>query len=446
MKKIFTTILFLLILSNLKAQTNFNTTRSSLFNICRSVRTDTNKILSDRSINIFFSRKVASYLAGSNDLSLYKNYFVSDISDGSLFFGHNSQIYKPVNDRVSDLLTFGLKAKAKDNFATIFSAKEFAGDIGINLKYTHICRGKIWYDRKIQMQTNLYRIFNRTNSSLSQKVAMRYKRTLNYGKLNYQMQLDSTVFLSSISSITDTSYINPIKRKFFSDDEGYLKQFAEMEADEFEADNNSHNLSNINWFSISCFAPITNSKYGIADSIRGEIKPTNFRPWEGNILFTNIIESRRYGRLFTTFGVSAFLNNSAKNEDIPKYDINTYKQLGGKDTIKLAQLSTEEAFIGNYKTYLSTKISGQLIYFYPKLSWLGFSAKYEQFFGKYDPKNLKIGFPMVFQGKDEDSKINIELQLMANDIEALQNQESKKFNDIFQIGISIGLPFSSIIY
>lgn len=439
--KITSLVLLMLLTIYARAQNNFNSTREYLRQISIDPDTKRNTILTQRGINIFFARKVASYLAGENDLSLYKNYAVADISDGILFLGRNFQPFKRSDNRISDLITLGIKANSKNNFSKLFSSGEFAGEIGIDLKYTHIFPGSILFDKGVHHQIA---VSDYVPSPQQRK--MNVKRKTNLGKINFQMLTDSLAFYSSLISIeTQTEKDELIKEFIEKKDKEFKKKFAELEADEFEADEKSHNASHVSWFSIIGFVPLTNTTYNVANSFSTKFEEKTFKPWEGNLSYTYVRDSKRYGRIFLTVGVGGFLNNSAKNENIDKIDLNTYKQLGGTDTITIAQLSSDEAFIGEYKTFFTGKLKGQMVYFLPNLSWIGLSIQAEQFFGDYKSLNAQLGFPMIFEGKDNDSKVNVEFQLKSTDLNNIVKPD-KDFKDKFSIGISVGLPFSSIIY
>jgi len=62
----------------------------------------------------------------------------------------------------------------------------------------------------------------------------------------------------------------------------------------------------------------------------------------------------------------------------------------------------------------------------------------------YNPLNGKLGIPIRLKGKDEDSFGNFEIQARASDInDAIEPDNS--FSEKVTFGISIGLPFNSLI-
>ena len=74
----------------------------------------------------------------------------------------------------------------------------------------------------------------------------------------------------------------------------------------------------------------------------------------------------------------------------------------------------------------------------------GLSIKAEKWIGTYDPTNITLGLPMILSGKDDDKKINLEIQFKWVDVR--QNIKSLDKDDRYSAGVNLAIPFSSVIY
>jgi hypothetical protein len=59
--------------------------------------------------------------------------------------------------------------------------------------------------------------------------------------------------------------------------------------------------------------------------------------------------------------------------------------------------------------------------------------------------NLKLGIPFSLTGKDDETKVNFELQFKWNDI-TNKIFPNKSISEKFLIGLSLGIPLISKIY
>src|SRR5690242_2830285 len=89
-----------------------------------TANSDTTLLVTTEGLNVFFARKIAYYLSGVNDLSLYKNYAILNSTDGKLFIGHNVVKENSAQRKIS-LLTVGISTTVKEGFSSIFSNNEF---------------------------------------------------------------------------------------------------------------------------------------------------------------------------------------------------------------------------------------------------------------------------------------------------------------------------------
>src|SRR5690242_15145782 len=86
---------------------DFNATRHTLDSIEAVIHSDTNRIVSNETLNKYMASKIAYYLASSNDVSLYKMYAIFTPSDNTAFAGYN--FGSTTSDgRVKSLTTLGV--------------------------------------------------------------------------------------------------------------------------------------------------------------------------------------------------------------------------------------------------------------------------------------------------------------------------------------------------
>jgi hypothetical protein len=125
------------------------------------------------------------------------------------------------------------------------------------------------------------------------------------------------------------------------------------------------------------------------------------------------------GRLFLTLSGDAYLNNSALR-------------------------SANEQYFGAYKNFITPVVNLQTIYF-PPASHIGMNLAVEQNIGTYNALNGIVGIPIVLIDKAGHPAANFQLQCRFFDItnKVLPN---KDLFDKTSVGLTVGVPFSKIIY
>jgi len=118
--------------------------------------------------------------------------------------------------------------------------------------------------------------------------------------------------------------------------------------------------------------------------------------------------------------------------------------MGGRDTLHLAELESDKAYIGNYETYITPSLKGRLVYFPPD-SHVGVSFLLEQNFGSYNLLNGRLGIPVVLINSKKLPAANFEFYVLFFDM-SNKIVSSKKYGNTTSIGLHIGIPFSRLIY
>jgi hypothetical protein len=406
-------------------------------------------IVSDNGLNVFFADKIASYLSEEGDISLYKTYATLDASDGKLIINHNIHAGKSSTGRIKSLTTIGTKANIEDGFASIFSGEKFNSELGISFKQTWFAKGRTFFDGCAQKQQ---KAAPGPLVPSAQKQKMNIERALIINQLRTEMESKATEFEVSVNAITGAdvpgaalaTVHTDLRNEFYKKlEEEYLKKFAEQEAEKL-SETESYNLIKTNWTSIDLFIPVTTQKFSVAETYLTNFDDRSLFPWQISVFHNRIWESRRCGRFFLNLSGGVFNSNSVATEEVEKIVLEEYKNLGGTDTLHLAQIESDDAYIGKYKNFASFFIKAQGVWF-PKKWNVGFSLSLEQNFGHYNPLNGKFGIPIRLNDKDGDPTVNFEIQVRAFDMRH-NIQPDKSFGKKTSVGLSVGLPFSSLIY
>jgi hypothetical protein len=405
-----------------------------------------NMIVSYRTLDLFFAKKIAFYLSGSKDLSLFNNYAVLDFGDDKAKIGWNINVSKHGSPRISNVFTVGLQAAVAKNFATLFSSKKLNNDIGVDLKYSHIFRGSIWFDRNVQIQ----RLFTGPPKTKPQKILMNEKRVL----ITESLKLDSARLWADYDK-----YIAALKKEYPAADfieteekgkaeaikKKILKSYFENELEQLEdPENEAYNKSFAQWISINSFIPVTKTTYfGTSDLNQAPLDLIT-RKW--NFAFNyNMLKEYKRNKLFLNGGIVIFKNNNADAGIMEELNLEKYKLISTvADTSTIATLSSDQIYFGNYETFWTPSVKGQLV-FYPSWSQrLGIDLSLVKKFGKDQALDFVLGFPIMLTGQNEDSPVNIILQLKMPDINN-KNEPEKTLKEKIQIGFTVGLPFNSIL-
>lgn len=418
------------------------------------ISTDTSKLMTAQGLNIFMAKKVNTYLSGSGDLSLNKSYFIIDPVDGRLFLGMNfAKDPSEGNGRTQWIVTTGLKADATDNFSTLFNAEkdEISPNIGLSLKLTWLGRGIISYGvRERQIQKNQLGIVGPvfdTIQNFDNRTVSRFLRKQISNQLDSAMRKDSSEFVRSLdgfSGFEEESWATLQKSAYFkAANKKYRKEFITKEAEVID-DKALYSWYWTHWFSAEVYVPFTRSRYDVAGDFTSDVEEKRLYNLDATLLWSQVMEGKA-ARLITSIGPGVKIQNNINTATLSKYGIGEYKKLGGQDTLKLAELSKDDVYVGQYEEYVSPFVKMQAVCFFVKEKSIGLSFAAEKFMGGYDPLNIKLGVPVSLKGKDDETKVNFELQFKWNDYGNNIFPEKSR-SDKFVIGLSIGIPLISKLY
>lgn len=371
-------------------------------------------------LNYFFANKINSYLTSGSNLSLSKGFAFLDSKDNRLFIGGTITNRKDAKDKLSHIFQAGIKADVKDNFSSLFSS-EIQNNIGINLKYTLIGRGTL--TNRDDSQTQKIQSFSKIQRRL----------------LNFQRKDELEEYKKMLSSLNlDNDEKNQLFKDFLEKSNKDLgKKYIETEANFLDKKGNFLR-ARASWISFDFFIPVSKSEYKIAEILTvPSFVDESYFPWDFKILPTTLFSWSNQSKLFMGISGGIFQNNSVLAKQLLEFDFNQYVNQGGTGSqINLAKSDSEKVYSGEFNTFVSNRIGMELAYFFPgKLNWIGVSSSFEFLNGgdDFEVKNWKLGIPVSLKDADGKSKINFELQW-------------REFYKNRSVGLSVGLPFGSIIY
>jgi len=405
-------------------------------------------LITNRAMNIFLADKTG-YLSGEGDLSLYTNYVTLNTSAGTLTINHNFQNAKGTDEPIKSLFSVGVKANISDNFNNTFLDKKIKKEIGLTLNQTWLGKVKTYFTACKNTPTN----GNLIDQQPNQKQALDALRAGILHLLQIEINKKEADFETALDAIDSTNEVpgqnlsaaKALTLQNFYEDlkEEYEEKFARLQAETLTK-TKYFKLITTHWTSLIAYVPLLFPKYDVAASLTSPFQEKHPYPFELSLNHTKLWEGSKWGRLFITFGGKIITNNSTQSFALDKTNFTQYKNLGGTDTLHLASLKNDEAYIGPYKTFLNPVLAGRVTYF-PTDSHIGISFLLEQNFGSYNLLNGWLAIPIVLINSKRLPAANFEFRLVFFDM-AHKIKADKNFYNKTSIGLGVGIPFSRLMY
>jgi len=397
-------------------------------------------VISNRGMNVFLADKTG-YLSESGDLSFYTNYLTFNAADGRFTINHNFEKAKGIDAPIRKLFSVGVYADIANSFGATFLDKKFENELGVTVNYKWIGKVKTYLSGCTQ-----------TAKGSNQKQAMDAFRAAILHSLEIEINKKITDFKTAMNEIDSTdipgqnsdSGKSHMLQNFYEDlNIEYSEAFAKRQAETLTNTNNFR-LITTGWTSVTASLPLVFPKFIVSDSLNGAFQEKHPYPLEVSLSHTRLWESSKAGRLFLTFYGNLLLNNSKLSHALDKTDFTEYENMGGTDTLYLAALKNDKAYIGHYETYVTPSLRGRLVYFPPD-SHVGVSFLVEQNFGTYNLLNARLGIPIVLINSKKLPAANFEFDILFFDM-ANKIDPAKKYGNKTSIGLHIGIPFSRLMY
>jgi hypothetical protein len=366
------------------------------------------RLISNRAMNLFLADRIGYYLSQYDDISFDKNYITFNSLDGVFSLNHNFFQAKGDDEQVKAFTVGGIKANVSNAAESAFTGKPFNNEIGLTVKRTWVARVKTRFNcnpQKQDMDAMRASILYSLQAQLASKQA------------EFEKELDS-IKPSDIPGQEINRVKTLLRKQFYNDMLDYCSwESARRQSDDL-IETADYDLVSTSWTSIYGYVPILPQKYRVAESLDSSFETKYGYPISLTISHTRFLESSKVGRFFLTLSGEAYLNNSVH--------------------------SANEQYIGSFKNFFTPVAKVQIIYFPPD-SHVGFNLAIEQNIGSYNALNGIIGIPIVLIDKAGHPAANFQFQFRFFDVSGtiLPN---KSIYDKTSVGLTLGVPFSKIIY
>jgi hypothetical protein len=254
---------------------------------------------------------------------------------------------------------------------------------------------------------------------------------------------DFETSLSEIVSLNQSNK-NELKEDFYKNiEEEYPRKFAEMQ---YRAlfDLLRYKKLTANWTNFNLYVPLIFQRYTVAENIVADFKTKKSFPAEISISHTRFLETHKAAKLYLNLRAGILMNNSINSGQINWTNIETYRNLGGKNITYLIDKQVDRLSIGRFKNFITPNVRVQLVYFPPE-NHFGISATIEQNFGKFKALNGTIGIPIVLIDKQSAPQTNLEIQIRYFDI-TNSLETGRNLRDNVSINLTWGQPIGRNVY
>lgn len=395
---------------------------------------DNSMLVTPAGLNVFTQRKVLLYSTGVSDLSLAKFFATYSTDNDKLNVGFNVPLSNRYTRRLAFILNPILEADVKNNFSTIYKNGEWKNNIRGGLKLTYL----------VPFSTINFR---NDADAVAKRNGLKIKRTLRFKEIEDRMQKAEaaqrgTVTLlggENVTPVTKTLTAEKQAKTLKKKQEKAFEEIGTAEAEYLEQEG-GYTWSQTAWISAWGFLPISKTEQFVAPDNTVAFSKVTLNTWELNLQANYMLDISKGGTFFTMAQVKRFNNNSANASLMTEVDYNRYTQFPGPAPLNYAQTESDKAYIGQFREFVTTTWSAQIVYMTPFKGILvpGLSFRYEKNTGDYHPVNLRFGLPLTIRGKEK--PVNLELQYRINDIGNYAGKADHSPTKV--VGVSVGLPFS----
>lgn len=389
-------------------------------------------LISNKAMNIFLSNKVSSYLSGNEDLSLYKNYVNINAAEGMISINHN--FHQPVDsdDWVRSFVIVGAKVNIANAYSAKLANRYFDNQLGFTIQKTWMGKPVTHYaangNFKKEMDAARAVMVNTIAQSINKK-AEEFEQSLNALK-------QDEVPGQSLDEVK-----SKLRKNFYATLRAdYLQQFSEQQS-ALLINTGNYNLVTDNWSSVGVYIPVIPQKFMISNDVNAQVNKHYNYPLELFISHTGFWESPKLGRFFLTFAGKGFVNNSVQSGSLFSANVTGQQGMDGTNTVTI---NKGDRYIGRYQNFITPVAAGKLVYI-PSTSHVGVSFRIEKNWGTYKALNSIIGIPIVLIDKKGVPAINFEAQLLLQDMNNSMKDTRLPYNKT-AVGLTVGIPFSKIVY
>jgi hypothetical protein len=319
-----------------------------------------------------------------------------------------------------------------NTYSSRFSIKYFNNQLGFALQKTWMGKPVTYY-----------------NHCGSQKFAMDAQRAVLLHSLATELKSRAKDYEHALDSVKQTevpgqnlaSAKNTLRHDFYAALRlEYLQKFSEAQSDLLVQSNN-FKLFTDNWTTFGVYLPVIPQKFQVSADLASDVSQRHNYPFEVFLTHTRFFESPKIGRVFFTLNAKGSVNNSIQSGALYQADVNGAQVANGTEMVTINQ---GNRFVGSYRNFFTPVVSGKLVYI-PGNSHVGISFRIEKNFGTYHALNSILGIPIVLIDKKGAPAINFECQLLFADMSNTIGKTQLPGNKT-SIGVTVGIPFSKIVY
>ena len=392
------------------------------------------QVISNRAMNLFLADKIGYSLTDYKSLSFYKNYITFNTSDGIFSLNHNFFQPTETDESVRTFYVVGVKANVVNALVSAFTEKPITNQLGITIK-------KSWIGKPKTVLNNCF-----------EKQLMDAKRESSLVLLAQEIKKSEEEFINSLSAIqqdamSDSAFAKvkeELRQNFYANlTDEFSRKFAESQYQEL-SETPRYKRITVHWTNLSLYLPVIAQRFTVAKSLALFSETRKAYPFDVSINHTHFWETKKAGRFFLNLEAGVYLNNAIQSHSAESINYDQYKSSGGVDTLLLRQKKVNSIFIGDYNTFITPSAKLAIVY-YPPDSHIGISTTLMQNIGTYRALNWSLGIPIVLINKMGAPSANFEFQLNYSDITHVV-YPNRTFSDNISISLTVGVPFSKIIY
>jgi hypothetical protein len=404
----------------------------------KKIKTISNLLLTNPSINKLFTTKMAYYLSGTDDLSLFGTYFAFNQADGKTDLGFNRTFPNDDENLVNKIVNVGLRT---DKLGSIYSNKQFSSDIGVFFNFTFAFKGTVgWYPATKMGKDKV----------VNPIIEMDEYRDYLDCTFENQLQKDSIEFVSRLCNDSSDYKKDEILTFNKTNRKKYKALFVEKELSHAEELMSSIHKS---FITIGGYLPVSGVSDGVKykDVATNTINTYNPKPYELHLRFSHFVESKKNNYLVTASLGTEYYNPTKIYEKYSGLQVADSTQLNKKLLMTAVPNDNDKFFVGNYSEFFLWKWNGKFLWkpinFLQKsdiINSMSFYTEIERTFGKYAATDLTLGVILGLPSQDEKG-INLNISCKWLDV------SKDLVSGVNRIGgptinLGLGIPLSSMIY
>ncbi len=383
-------------------------------------------LVTHRALNLVLANKIGFYFSDYDNLSYFKNTTSFHSLDGFFSLQHN--LFQPSqgDQWVRSYVLIGVRANIVGEWRGLFSQTPVPHEVGATLSKSWIASPKIRYQGDEAHPSVLP----------DHKQEMDLQRAYALQQVEEQMNREEEAFAKYFSKLSQKDFLGQdtaeakakLRAIFYKDQEAKSQwKFAYLQAQALLTTRSYLSIST-HWTTLSGYLPVLPLRYSIASSSGTAYKMSY--PFEIRLSHTRFRESTQWGKFYLTFCGGVLGNDSPRSKALALY---------GTALATVAPSSRDD-----FRYFVTPFVRGHVVFFPPE-SHIGVDLLLEQNMGTYHATNAQIGIPIVLIDKERYPAANFQFLLRLPDLGDSMHS-GRSLSDKMVLGLSVGMPFSKMIY